>query len=103
LSAFLGQPNRAFKEDIDSDAHDIDLSLLGVSEQYHFYLQQSLCKLDSAPIANFAFDLAKVINQAYESERVAGGRQNFVRAFGHAIWRLQMCMTDLGMFCLQAV
>lgn len=86
--------------DFDHQPQEIDISLLGFSEQYRFYYQESVNRLDSAPIANFAFDLAKMISQAYEKEKINGGRRSYGQAFEHAAWRLGMCMKDLGMFQL---
>ena len=90
-------------QEMRSPLQEIDISLLGFAEQYRFYYQESVNRLDSAPIANFAFDLAKLISQAYEKEKVNGGRIGFNQAFEHATWRLEMCMSDLGMFRLYEV
>jgi len=103
----LGKRNQSltklYREQMQTTFTDIDVSLLGFAEQYRFYYQEAVNRLDSAPIANFAFDLAKLISQAYEKEKVDGGRRSFSQAFEHATWRLEMCMADLGMFRLYEV
>jgi len=77
---------------------ETDLSLLGFAEQYNFYLNEAMSRLDPAPIANFAFDLARLIGKAYETEKIRFGRWAFVQSFQHATWRLEMCLANLGMF-----
>jgi arginyl-tRNA synthetase len=94
---------KLYREQMLTKFNDIDISLLGFAEQYRFYYQEAVNRMDSAPIANFAFDLAKLISQAYEKEKVDGGRRSFSQAFEHATWRLEMCMRDLGMFRLYEV
>lgn len=80
-----------------------DIDLLGFSEQYNFYFQEAINRLDPAPLANFAYDLARQISQAYEREKIDGGRKVFAQVIEHATWRLEMCMKDLGMFALHEV
>ena len=103
----LGKKNqhltKLYRDQMATEFKDIDISLLGFAEQYRFYYQEAVNRLDSAPIANFAFDLAKLISQAYEKEKVSGGRRSFCQSFEHATWRLEMCMRDLGMFNLYEV
>jgi arginyl-tRNA synthetase len=94
---------KLYREQMLTPFTEIDISLLGFAEQYKFYFQEAVNRLDTAPIANFAFDLARLISQAYEKEKVSGGRRSFQQAFEHATWRLEMCMKDLGMFCLYDV
>jgi len=88
---------------VDTEITEIDLDLLGLSEQYIFYYQQAIERLDPAPVANYAHDLARLIGVAYERERIQEGRPVFQRAMAHAIWRLEHCLQDLGMFKLQTV
>lgn len=106
-TAALGKRNqnltKLYREQMLTQFTDLDVSLLGFAEQYRFYYQEAVNRLDSAPIANFAFDLAKLISQAYEKEKVNGGRRSFSQSFEHATWRLEMCMRDLGMFRLYEV
>lgn len=80
-----------------------DVKLLGLSEQYHYYRHRAIHGMDPAPIANFAHDLARALGAAYEHEPIRNGRESFVHAVCHALWRLESCMTDLGMFLVSEV
>ena len=101
LSAMKTKPHllvRMYSSQMLLNSTEEDVKLVGFSEQYLFYFQEAVDHLDSAPLANFAFDLARQINQAYEREKIDGGRPSFVRAIGHATCRLEQCMQNLGMF-----
>lgn len=80
-----------------------DAKLLGLSDQYNHYYNKSVQKMDPAPIANFAHDLAKALNVAYEKEKICGGREAFCLAIHHATGKLKACMDALGMFILEEI
>lgn len=88
---------------VSKNISDIDLLLLGFSDQYKHYFQQSINHLDPVSIANFSFELAKLIGQSYEKEKLSGGRESFKKAFSHATWCLGNCIQKLGMFILDEV
>ncbi len=99
-------PQLAFTEDSQMEEQpltDLDVRLLGISEQYLYFFQQALQKFDPSPVANFAHTLAREIGAAYEKEQIKGGRPAFVASMGHALWRLHHCMKDMGMFLSQKV
>jgi arginyl-tRNA synthetase len=87
----------------DGKITDEDASLMGVAEQYRYYHHKAVTAMDPSPIANFAHDLAKCLTITYEKERIRGGREGFYHAVSHALWRLDNCMEDLGMFRLTEV
>ena len=87
----------------EQELSELDLRLLGLSEQYNYYRQLTVDKFDPSPIANFAHTLARELSSAYEKEQIRKGRPSFVAAISHALWRLDCCMSDLGMFRLSKV
>lgn len=106
LSALSSYPyglKKVYPESVVGELKEIDISLMGFAEQFKYYFSQSMERLDPAPIANFAYDLARMISQAYETEKISGGRPNFRNAIEHATWRLQDCMEYLGMFLLAKI
>lgn len=80
-----------------------DVKLLGLAEQYTYYLHKAVVNMDPAPIANFSHDLARALGVAYERERIRDGRTGFVKSVRHALWRLDACIRSLGMFQLREV
>lgn len=96
-------PESMLGDPMDGDWLDEDIKILGYSEYYNFYLQESIEKLDPCPVANFCFELAKMITKAYEREQIKNGRKNFLKSLSHATFRLKQCMLQLGMFCLEKV
>lgn len=106
LSALKQIPYRVkklYREQLVTPLQDEDIALLGFAEQYKYYLQLSMYKLDPTPLANFTYELAKQISQAYTREKVQGGRRSFIQSFEHATWRLENCLLKLGMFAIQKV
>jgi len=88
---------------MEQEISDLDLQLLGLSEQYLWHRQMAVEKFDPCPLAQFAMTLAMLLSSAYEKEQIKGGRPSFAAAIGHALWRLDLCMSDLGMFRLETV
>jgi arginyl-tRNA synthetase len=82
---------------------ELDIRLLGMSEQYLYYFYQAVEKFDPSPVANFAHTLAREIGAAYEKEQIYNGRPAFAATMNHALWRLSHCMKDLGMFPISNV
>ena len=91
--------------DIDSSwkFEESDLKILGICEYHRYYLQKSLENMDPAPIANYAHELARVLGNAYEKERIKDGRKGFVYAIKLGTRVLQLCMKELGMFLIDWV
>lgn len=87
----------------DGEITEEDAKLLGLSEQMIHYHNKAVEGMDPAPIANFAHDLARALGVAYEKERIREGRPVFVHVIRHALWRLEHCMSDLGMFHVSEV
>lgn len=85
------------------DYNEDDAKLVGFANQYVYYLQQAIQKMDPAPIAHFCLDLAKMLTSAYEREKIAGGREGFACAVWHANEILSTCMDRSGMFLLDSV
>jgi arginyl-tRNA synthetase len=91
------------RNDNNPDFTELDISLLGNANYYTYFFDQSKKKLDPSPLAHFVFDLSKKINEAYESERLAEGRQSFCSAFSHATCVLEKTMELLGMFQQESI
>lgn len=87
----------------DGEITEDDAKLLGMSEQYLYYHNKAVKTMDPAPIANFAHELARALGAVYEKERIREGRPIFAHVVRHALWRLEHCLTDLGMFLVSEV
>lgn len=87
----------------DGTITEDDAKLLGLSEQYIYYHNKAVLAMDPAPIANFAHELARALGAVYEKERIREGRPIFAHVVRHALWRLEHCLTDLGMFLVLEV
>lgn len=87
----------------DGEITEDDAKLLGLSEQYLYYHNKAITAMDPAPIANFAHELARALGVVYEKERIRDGRPIFAHVVRHALWRLEHCLTDLGMFLVSEV
>lgn len=74
-----------------------DVKLLGLAEQYNFYYNRAIVKMDPAPIANFAHDLARALGAVYDKEKIRNGRDIYREVIRHVLWRLECCMRNLGM------
>lgn len=103
LRKALGLEPQIFYEGRSGKPNDEDAKLLGISSQYYYYQHKAIAKMDPAPIANFAQDLSRQLNLAYEREPISGGRMPFFGAVSHATDVLRACMTDLGMFLIKEV
>jgi arginyl-tRNA synthetase len=99
----LGTYPRDIRDNWSGPLSDDDVKLLGLAEQYVFYHQQAIAKMDPAPIANFSHELARAMGAAYERERIRGGRDAFYHVMRHAALRLNQCITSLGMFPIEEV
>jgi hypothetical protein len=56
---------------------DNDLKLLGISEYKNYWLERCIANMDTAPLANYAHELARAMSNAYHGERIVGGRQTW--------------------------
>jgi arginyl-tRNA synthetase len=99
LNAVLASDGNLYQEGLTEE----DAKLLGLAEQYVYYHYKAVEQLDPAPLANFAHDLARAISVAYESETIRDGRPAFVKTMAHMLGRLECCMDDLGMYCIDSV
>jgi arginyl-tRNA synthetase len=70
-----------------------DVLLMGYAAYYSFYSKRAIEEMDSCPVAQYAFDLAKKLGKVMEQRRVVGGSFSFKSA----LWR---CMTTLG-WCMK--
>lgn len=81
----------------------IDLPLLAFSEYYHHWYNRMVDKLDPAPLANYAYDLANLLGKAYHQEKIINGRKSFRFAVHYAFQTLSLCMQNLGMFLIEHI
>jgi len=94
----------SYKQHVHQDTLlEKDVLLLGFSQQFSHYRNQSMEKFDLAPIANYSFELAREINFAYNQEKIRGGREAFFDVIQHATWQLGQCLFTLGMFQLRKI
>jgi arginyl-tRNA synthetase len=85
------------------DLEDGDVELLGHAAQHSFYLNEAIQKIDPAPLAHFAMDLARRLGNVYHKERIRGGRPAFCASVRYANTILFQTMEWLGMFPLETV
>lgn len=85
---------------VDAEFLDEDIKLMGFAAQAEFWTHKSRKSFNPAPLANFAFDLARELTAAYNREKVSDGRKAFKLAMRQSAWVLQQCMHSLGMFPL---
>ncbi len=85
------------------DLTDSDVELLGYAAYLSYYRAQSKERMDAAPLANYAHQLAKKLNSVYLKERIKDGRYGFQYAVYVAWYNLGVAMTLLGMFKLDEV
>ena len=81
----------------------IDLELLGHTAYFDYYWRRASLLLDPSPLAQYAYDLAKVMTTAYGKERINGGRPSFRYAMERAGYALDETMKKLTMFQLTEV
>lgn len=74
-----------------------DLKLISYACLFEYYKLMAIEKKDPSPIANFAHEMAKKLNIAYESEKIKDGREEFVYCVNGANNMLSDAMFYLGM------
>jgi len=85
------------------DLTESDIGLIGQAEYYTYYLQRAIDMFDPAPIANFALELAKILNQAYHHVTIKDAPPSTQYAIMEANKTLKQTMEKLGMFILEIV
>jgi arginyl-tRNA synthetase len=86
-----------------SDFHQIDLEILSLADQHHYWRLQAWKNIDPTTLAGFAHDLARKLGTVYHQERIDGGRQALRLALLYANTVLKKVMVWLGMFPLTDV
>ncbi len=84
-------------------ARPIDYELMGYANQFDYWQQQVIERLDPASFANHAHDVARKLGEAYQQERIKDGRSEFQYAVKKACLQLGAAMEKLGMFPLGEV
>ena len=90
----MGRPQNLTQKDAD---------LLGFANYATHYTDVARQRIDPAPLANFALELAKRLTRAYGEERIVGGRPAAVASMRYALDILIKIMDMLGMFVLEEV
>lgn len=82
---------------------DDDVKICGRSEYSIHYCNRAIETLDPAPLANFAFELATWLTEAYHKEKIVGGRKAWASSIARATDNLRWVMDHLGMFPLEKI
>ena len=82
---------------------DADVDLLGQCSYFDYAHQMAVTRMDPAPMAHYAYDLATEVTNGYHSEKVVNGRPGFVFAMRKAEEVLRKAMLMLGMIPLSKV
>ncbi len=77
------------------------LALQGTASYYNYYFALSQKRLDPAPLAEFALEISKVLNDAYHKQKITGGQLEYIYAVRYAASMLKRAMQKLGMFVLR--
>lgn len=92
-----------FEQPYDPNLTQQDIELIGISEYYKHWLNKAIINLDTAPLANFVYDLARALGVAYHTETIVNGRKAWRFAVSYATKVLKQTMELLGMFTLTEV
>lgn len=82
---------------------ETDVALLGMCSYYEFYLQQSIDRMDAAPLANYLNDLCRFVSKIYEQQSIKNGTMEFVEAIEDVVSTIEQCMKKLGMFVIEEI
>lgn len=82
---------------------DADILLRGYCSYLPHYIQKTITQMDPSHLANYAHELAKKLNLAYQRERIKEGRPIFQYVVSNACGTLKKCIEYLGMFPLEQV
>lgn len=84
-------------------SEQLEVDLASFAGQYNYWHHIAVRKLDPAPLAHFAHDLARKMGYAYHKADIVDGRQSFVVTMQYANETLRLAMQSLGMFSLARV
>lgn len=109
---FISYTYARLKTALDKVDFEVDLSeinelkhaqLAGFAGYHKYWFQVAADKMEPCKLAHFSFDLAKMLSQAYEQERIVGGKKSFVAAVKFATEVLGECMCKLRMYELPRI
>lgn len=80
-----------------------DVELIGMSEYYKYYLQNSIDTLEPSYLITFLCDLAKKLNECYHKENISNGRIEFQYSVFYASKIFEKIMTSVGMFKIDKI
>jgi len=89
--------------DPEYDLTQGDAELIGFANQHAYFLARSIESFDPAILANFTYDLAAKLGQAYHLDKIVDGRWGFKYSVSQALTHLRLCMCQLGMFPLEKI
>jgi len=92
-----------YTEPKQEDLTELDIGVLGYLEYGHYWMRRSIENMDPAPFANYLYDLCQVLTNAYNKERICGGRQAFYWTMRHATVSLISYMSWIGLFPIAKV
>lgn len=89
--------------DPEYDLTQNDAELIGFANQHVYFLNRSIESFDPATLANFTYELAVKLSQAYHAEKIIDGRWGQKYSVAQAVYHLRLCMQQLGMFPLEKI
>lgn len=87
----------------EADLTDFDIALLGTASYESYHYNRAIARMDPAPLAQFAEELAATLGAAYHAQHISGGRPAYQFAINYAYHILGITIERLGMFPLTEV